>query len=159
MTLTSEQVNRIETIIKQWHEAGRKDFEKNYSNLAYDYPTYSKNYHVGGKYVRLDTGTNGAFMVEISTGIVYEIKAYGVPNKRKIVGEAWKPTFHGAQLEDAKFIRGSYDNRAHLWVTKDSFVTIGQGENVELARQDILDSIPNADEAPGSLDPASHPSV
>ena len=53
-------------------------------------------------------------MIEIESGIVYEIKAYGVPNKKKIVGEAWKPTFHGTQLKDAEYTRGSYDNRPHL---------------------------------------------
>ena len=112
--LTNEQEARIKTILSQWHEAGRVEFERDYTNLDYDNPTYSKHFHVGGKYIRLDKGTSGAFMIEIESGIVYEIKAYGVPNKKKIVGEAWKPTFHGTQLKDAEYTRGSYDNRPHL---------------------------------------------
>jgi hypothetical protein len=120
MQLTETQVTRIEEILKQWHEAGRARFQMNYDQLDYDSsPMYEKHFHVGGKYIRLDNGNSGAFMVEIKSGIVYEIAAYGVPNKKKIVGEAWKPTFHGAQLEDTKYIRGSYDNRSHLWVPKE----------------------------------------
>jgi hypothetical protein len=121
--LTQEQTTRIEELCKQWHEAGRAYFERNYSNLDYDSEHYRKHYHVGGKYIRLDgcnqTGS-GCYMVDIASGDVYAIKSYGVPNKKKIVGTAWKPTFHGAQLEDAKAIRGSYDNRPHVWVPKDS---------------------------------------
>lgn len=118
MLLTQEQVGKIEEILKQWHEAGRAAFQKTYESLDYDSESYSKHYHVGGKYVRLDTGTSGAFMVEIESGIVYEIKSYGVPNKRKIVGVAWRPDFHGAQLEDCRWIRGSYDNRPHVWLPR-----------------------------------------
>ena len=118
-TLTAEQRERIETVMAQWHEAGRAEFEHDYSRLNYD-ATYGKHYHVGAKYIRLDSGTSGAFMVETATGIVYEIKGYGVPNKRKIVGEMWRPTFNGAQLHDCRYIRGSYDNRAHLWVPKEA---------------------------------------
>lgn len=118
MELTAEQATRVEQVLEQWHEAGRTDFESNYTNLDYDSKGYSKHYHVGGKYVRLDRGDSGAFMVEIESGIVYEIKGYGVPNKKKIVGVLWNPKFHGAQLEDARYIRGSYDNRAHVWVPK-----------------------------------------
>jgi|SRR5882672_8310114 len=116
MVLTIEQVSRIETILSQWHEARRAEFERDYSNLNYDSPQYAKTSRIGEKYIHLLDGTSGAFMVEIETGIVYEIKGWGVPNKKKIVGEAWKPTFHGAQLQDCRYIRGSYDNRAHVWV-------------------------------------------
>ena len=116
MKLTEFQIGRVETILKQWHEAGRAEFERNYKQLDYDSPTYGKKYKVGSKYVSLETGTSGAFLVDIGTGIVYEIKAYGVANKRKIVGEAWKETFHGAQLHDCRYIRGPYDNRSHLWI-------------------------------------------
>ena len=77
MELTAEQTARIEEILRQWHESGREDFERGYTSLDYDSPTYSKHFHVGGKYIRLDAGTSGAFMVEIESGIVYEIKAYG----------------------------------------------------------------------------------
>lgn len=118
MELTPYQIERLATILNQWHEARREEFERDYPNIQYDSDQYAKHYHVGGKYIRLDNGGSGAFMVEIESGIVYEIKAYGVPNKKKIVGEAWKPTFNGAQLEDCRYIRGSYDNRAHLWVPR-----------------------------------------
>ena len=120
MELTEIQVTRIKEILHQWHEYGRAEFEREYTNLDYDSPMYTKSYRVGEKYIHLLNGTSGAFMVEVATGIVYEIKGWGVPNKRKIVGEAWKPTFNGAQLADCRYIRGSYDNRAHLWVPKEA---------------------------------------
>ena len=113
--LTADEVTTIERIIKEWHEAGRADFVRTYTNLDYDSETYRKHYHVGAKFVRLDQGGSGYYMLEIETGNVYAIKAYGVPNRKKIVGNAWSPTFHGAQIEDAKGIRGSYDNRPHEW--------------------------------------------
>ena len=36
-----------------------------------------------GKYHKLNCGTSGAFMVEIETGEIFNIKAYGVPDKNK----------------------------------------------------------------------------
>lgn len=111
MKLTQEQQARIETIIKQWHEARRAEFEASYSNLKYDSPAYSKTYQVGAKYVHLLDGRTGAFMVDLDTGLIYEMKGYGVPNKQKIAGNAWDPTFDGAQLHKCRYVRGRYDNR------------------------------------------------
>lgn len=116
--MTQEQIEKVKRIVAEWHESGRASFERTFSNLKYDDPSYLKHYHEGAKYVRLDQGSSGYFMIEIATGNVYAIKAYGVPNKKKIVGDAWAEHFNGAQLEDAKWIRGSYDNRPHVWQPK-----------------------------------------
>ena len=113
--MTDQQIAIVERILQEWHEAAREHFEKVYTNLDYDSEHYRKVYKVGEKYVRLDQGGSGYYMIEIATGNVYAIKAYGVPNKKKIVGDAWADHFNGAQLEDAKGIRGSYDNRPHVW--------------------------------------------
>lgn len=80
------QINRILT---QWHEAGRDRFERAYPNLGYDSLAYAKTAKAKEKYIYLDDGTSGAFMAERETGTVYAIKAYGVPNKRKPVGNLW----------------------------------------------------------------------
>jgi len=109
--MTTQQTERIKEIIKQWHEAGRADFTKRYTNLDYDSANYSKDFHVGAKYIRLDAGGSGAFMVEVESGIIYGIKAYGVPNKKKIAGVAWDPSFDGAILLTSRFRHGSFDNR------------------------------------------------
>lgn len=119
MQLTAQQEDKVREILSQWHEAGRKSFERDYPNLDYDSPHYAKSFRIGGKYVHLISGTSGAFMLEVESGIIYEIKAWGVPNKKKIAGNAWEDKFHGAQLEDCRFIRGPYDNRPHVWVPKE----------------------------------------
>jgi len=36
-----------------------------------------------GKYAAIDFGGSGAFLVEMATGELYNIKAYGVPDKNK----------------------------------------------------------------------------
>jgi hypothetical protein len=113
--MTPEQTTRIEEILKQWHEAGRSYFEKAYTNLQYDSVHYIKSFKEGGKYVKLDQGgeghRSGYYMVELATGNVYAIKAYGVPNKKKILGNAWSPTFNGAVLDKMRGVHGNYDLR------------------------------------------------
>lgn len=37
----------------------------------------------GNRWIRLDCGTSGAFLVEASTGELYNIKGYGVPDHNK----------------------------------------------------------------------------
>jgi len=87
--LSTGQVNQINHILTQWHEAGRERFEKAYPNLDYDSMAYAKTAKVKPKYIYLDDGTSGAFMADRETGTIYAIKAYGVPNKRKPIGNLW----------------------------------------------------------------------
>jgi hypothetical protein len=110
--LTQEQQNRIAEVLHQWHEAGRAEFETRYKSLNWDSPDYSPHYHVGGKYVRLDFGTSGAFMAEIETGTIYGIKGYGVPDKKKVSGNLWDSNFDGAVLLSNRFRRGPYNGGA-----------------------------------------------
>jgi len=79
-------IEKIEKLLTDWHEAGRASFEKNYHNLNYD--TYTpKRMVVKAKYIYLDDGTSGAFILEKSTGNIYRIKSkYGVPNRKKLIG-------------------------------------------------------------------------
>lgn len=62
-----------------------------------------KHAHDGPKYIRLDTGTSGAFMVERSTGNVYCIKGYGVIDRKKLVGNV--TTLTGTELARKRFWR------------------------------------------------------
>jgi len=77
---------KLEQLVKDWHEAGRAEFEGKYSNLNYDAPEYAKTVKEKSKYFYLDEGTSGAFVVEKLTGDVYCIKGYGVPNRKKVCG-------------------------------------------------------------------------
>ena len=66
---------------------------------------------VGAKYIRLDVGGSGAWMLEASTGIVFGIMGYGKVDKKKIAGDINDPTFDGAILFRDRFRHGRFDNR------------------------------------------------
>ena len=110
--MTTEQTAKVEQVLKQWHEAGRAEFEHSYENLKYDSPSYEKHYHVGAKYIRLDCGTSGAFLAEIETGTIYGIKGYGVPNKSKVCGNIWAEDFDGATLLEDRWRHGRFNRLA-----------------------------------------------
>lgn len=104
---------RIEQLLSQWHEAHREYFKR--EGLLNLLPAFDqqekKHVHYGAKYARLDVGGSGAWMVELATGIVYGIKGYGVPDKKKIAGNVLDPAFDGAILLRDRFRRGRFDNR------------------------------------------------
>jgi hypothetical protein len=78
-------VETISRLLNDWHEAGRERFNRNCSNLNYD--LYSpKTQQDGRKYIKMNVGLAGAFMVKKSTGEIFRIKAYGVPNLQKCCG-------------------------------------------------------------------------
>ena len=62
-----------------WHENGRRSFEASYSRLDYDSPNYAKSARPRTKFIALDNGTSGAFLLDKETEVVYSIKAYGKP--------------------------------------------------------------------------------
>lgn len=82
-------------LLAEWHEAGRAEFEQTFPHLTYD--TYlPKRLIVKRRYLYLDEGTSGAWMVERATGDVFSIKAYGVPDRKKRLGHLKEIT--GADL-------------------------------------------------------------
>lgn len=96
MKLEQNYIDKINKLLKDWHEAGRAGFNQMYPNLDYDKECY-KRANFRSKYVLLDERTSGAYVLEIMTGHIYRIKsAYGVPNKRKYVGNI--ETITGADL-------------------------------------------------------------
>lgn len=107
------QIDRVKQLLSQWHEAHRAEFvRRGYTNLL---PTFDgqeqKHIHIGAKYARLDVGGSGAWMLELTTGIVYGIKGYGTPDKKKIAGDINDPDFDGAILFRDRFRHGRFDNR------------------------------------------------
>ena len=92
----------LNKLLSDWHEAGRNRFESNYNALNYD--SYSPKRSVEKtKYICLDEGNSGAFIIDKTDGSVYRIKSkYGVPNKKKLCGNI------GA-------ITGSELNRLRWW--------------------------------------------
>lgn len=64
-----------------WHEAGRAEFVRLYDMLDYDsYAT--KVAKTRRKYIALNRGGSGVFLIDRATSDVYSIKAYGVPNRK-----------------------------------------------------------------------------
>lgn len=75
--LTAES-REIRDFVAAWHENNRALFERQFKNLDYD--TYEKKAaKERRKYIALDEGTSGRFLVDKKTGMVYGIAAYGVP--------------------------------------------------------------------------------
>ena len=81
---TDADVQRFLTL---WHETGRVQFERSYPSLDYDSPAYSCHARQRRKYIALDRGTSGAYLLDRATTVVYPIKsAYGVANKARPLG-------------------------------------------------------------------------
>jgi hypothetical protein len=79
---TSIHDPRVNEFLGLWHENGRRYFESSYSRLDYDSDTYSKFARDRRKYIALDQGTSGVFLVDKQTEEVYTISGYGRPNWR-----------------------------------------------------------------------------
>lgn len=112
----SDVSHAYENIIKaldQWHEAHRADHVKSgYTNLFDSFNAREEKHgHIGGKYMRLDVGTSGAWMLELATGDVYNIKGYGKIDRKKCAGNIYDPEFNGSVLFRDRFRYGRYDNR------------------------------------------------
>lgn len=79
--MTTELQEKINAFLIVWHENGRAAFERNAPSLDYD-TYYPKTAKVRRRWVALDKGTSGVFLLDPVTEEVYTIKAYGVPNRR-----------------------------------------------------------------------------
>ena len=86
-----ELKERLEQLIKEWHESRRAGFDARFKSLGYD--TYApKTLKEKTKYFYLDSGNSGVYIAEKSTGLVYGIKGYGVINRRRCYGNAFEIT-------------------------------------------------------------------
>lgn len=113
---TTEVSHAYETVIRvlnQWHEAHRQQFVRDgYTNLLTSFDTQEEKHgHLGSKYMRLDVGGSGAWMMELATGIIYQIKGYGKVDKKKIAGNIYASDFDGTVLFRDRFRHGRFDNR------------------------------------------------
>ncbi len=67
-----EKLEALRALIdKEYNERMAKD----YPNIKHPDPVTIK---LGRKYIKIDVGTSGKYMVEVATGNIYGIKAYGV---------------------------------------------------------------------------------
>lgn len=104
-TLTANSP-KILAFLAAWHENGRASFNRMTPGLDYD-DYKAKTAKERRKYIALDYGNqhnrSGCFLVERETGIVYSIKAYGVPNR--VLGSLAEMT--------AKFVAASATQRLY----------------------------------------------
>jgi uncharacterized protein YjbI with pentapeptide repeats len=113
----SMSFERLKQVLDQWHAAHKADYFKSYNTeWVEDHKANfdaheEKHAHVGDKYIRLDTGTSGAWMLEAETGAIYSIKGYGKVNKTKCVGDISDPDFDGADLFKYRFAKYEILNR------------------------------------------------
>ena len=75
----------IQAVLKAWHESCRADYERTYPRIGQYYDRdLAKRATTRRKYIALDRGSSGVYLVDRKTGMVYTIKAYGVP--KRVVG-------------------------------------------------------------------------
>jgi hypothetical protein len=78
----------VQLFLLAWHESGREAFARTYPNSyaigAYDSENGSLKTAKdrGRRWIALDEGSSGRFLLDKATGEVYTIKAYGRPNQR-----------------------------------------------------------------------------
>jgi hypothetical protein len=94
-------LTQIQKLLKDWHEAGREDFEVRYNNGGHFDSDYWKWLKEKRKYVNLNEGASGAFILDKTTGEIFQIKGYGVPNRKKLVGHI--STITGTDLHKHDF--------------------------------------------------------
>lgn len=86
-TYTADSIE-VRLFLLAWHENGRQSFERTYPNSyaigSYDSPDgeLKTAKDRGRRWIALDKGTSGVFLLEKETGDVYSIKAYGRPNRK-----------------------------------------------------------------------------
>jgi hypothetical protein len=112
--LNLEQEARFDEILVQWQAA----VDAKHAASGFTYPSDKVHYHIGGKYARFDIGGSGAFTVEMETGTVYGVKAYGHVNKAKNSGNIYDPGFNGAVLVRDRSRYGQFVNNSDGSVRK-----------------------------------------
>jgi hypothetical protein len=91
----------INDLMLRWQKA--IDEHKRWSVLKVSYTTGVKMFH-------LVIGSCSAFLVDIETGIIYGNKGWLKVDRKKIIGNAYDPTFNAAVLIRDRFRYGSFEN-------------------------------------------------
>ena len=76
--ISMEKVNKLAELIQ------KETFDRymtSFPNESLATPASRTKVIPGQKYVKVDVGSSGKYMIELSTGIIYGIKGYGVIHK------------------------------------------------------------------------------
>ena len=106
-------MSRLVEVLDQWHAAHKEQLVRDgFTNLLLTFDTQEeKHAHIGVKYARLDDGTSGAWMMELTTGDIFQIMGYGRVDRKKCVGNINDPEFNGVILFRDRFRYGRFDTR------------------------------------------------
>ncbi len=99
--------DRFNAVLAAWQAADNHEF---YTVQGFTHPNDQVHGTFGAKYARLDTGSSGAFMVDIHSGLIYGIMGYGKVDKKKVSGNIYDPNFDGAVLVRDRFRYGRFEN-------------------------------------------------
>lgn len=85
LAVTGPEDQKVKDFLDAWHENGRQPFATSYANsyaAGYYDAEHGHRKHARDrkKFVALDEGDSGVFLVEKETGKVFTIKGYGRPN-------------------------------------------------------------------------------
>jgi hypothetical protein len=85
--LTPEMQAKVETLVNLITSSWKAEILRRGWNWENAHErNHTAHYHVGKKYIRIDTGDSGRYMIEIATGAIYGIKAYGVIHRGHFYG-------------------------------------------------------------------------
>jgi len=89
MNDNGELLQACEEFAVRWHEAEREAWNRNnYTAPGMDHDTYNRKSvkDRGAKWIAVDRGTSGHYMIRKADGLVFHIKGYGVPHLKKCIG-------------------------------------------------------------------------
>jgi hypothetical protein len=116
LTPMSNLDKRIIEVLDKWHEAHKTDWYKGWATGTFEQQKKEfntreeKHAHIGARYIRLDVGTSGAWMLD-TNGDIFGILSYCKVNRAKCVGNINDPSFNGEVLFRDRFRYGRFDNR------------------------------------------------
>jgi hypothetical protein len=103
LTKVDELVLIINTKINE-DQKNNPQWKLSQNNYTYKIPSTRKS-----KYIKIDAGTSGKYMVEVATGNIYGIKAYGVVHKGRFYGNI-EDFFNGNKTFKSFDHFGAYSN-------------------------------------------------
>lgn len=85
--LNPEMQTKVETLVNLITSSWKEEILRRGWNWENAHErNHTAHFHTGAKYVRVDTGDSGTYMIEISTGIIYGIKGYGQVHRGHVYG-------------------------------------------------------------------------
>jgi hypothetical protein len=104
---TEAQLQAMTALVARWQKANNDDMDARGMGLVNHDVT---DYTVGGKFYHLTIGSSSAFLVDIERGIIYGNKGWLKVDYKKIIGNAYDPTFNAIALVRDRFRYGHFEN-------------------------------------------------